>query len=80
MIVKFHVKFMFSESLFWGETVKVKIIGFKVGATRPTYNKTMNLENDVAFALLAKNERHYVLGKEVYKALVKSDFLSIRKV
>jgi len=54
--------------------MKIKIVGFKVGLPRPTYNKTLDLENDRKLLTFGK------LGVEVAKALDKSDFLSIRRV
>jgi len=49
--------------------MRIKIIGFKVGAARPAYNKTLD-----------DTEPPHVIGKAILKAFEKSDFLSIRKV
>jgi len=54
--------------------VKVKIVGFKVGVARPTYNRTV--EASLAPDVFAQSE----IGHAVVMALRKSDFLSIRKV
>lgn len=53
------------------ELPDLKIIGFKIGKRRPTYNKTIEKWADIPSWKLA-----------VYfcNALVKSDFLSVRKV
>jgi len=57
--------------------MKVKIVGFKVGVARPTYNKTLHMiwseEDGLASQI-------YGLGYEIARALQKSDFLSIRKI
>ena len=58
--------------------MKVKIIGFKVGVTRPTYNRTIELDEEAFWEPMRPDALD--LAKVVYKALVKSDFLSIRKV
>jgi len=50
--------------------MKVKIIGFKVGKARPTFNKTLDI-NSVSMT---------ELGENIYTALDRSDFLSIRLV
>jgi len=54
--------------------MKVKIIGFKVGKARPTYNKTLDATYFTVDTLPEK------LGRYVQEALMKSDFLSIRRV
>jgi hypothetical protein len=51
------------------KVMRIKIIGFKVGVARPTYNKTV--ESGIS---------DFDLGSIIYDALEKSDFLSIRKV
>jgi hypothetical protein len=58
--------------------MKVKIIGFKVGVSRPTFNKTFQPEFYIDSGL--DGQSIYNLGFIVDKALQKSDFLSIRKV
>jgi hypothetical protein len=66
--------------------MKVKIIGFKVGVSRPTFNKTLEYNKwldktsnklkgmDILFG------DQDIIGLCVIKALQVSDFLSIRKV
>jgi len=49
--------------------MRIKIIGFKVGVARPTYNKTVEA-----------GTCDFDIGNIIYDALEKSDFLSIRKV
>lgn len=53
------------------EFLDLKIIGFKIGKRRPTYNKTVENWREIALSKLAL----YFCN-----ALVKSDFLSVRKV
>jgi len=48
--------------------MKAKIIGFKVGKPRPTFNKTIDFNEASAMDL----------GEEIYTALDRSDFLSVR--
>ena len=50
--------------------MRVKIIGFKVGKARPTFNRTIDI-NNVSMA---------ELGELLYTALDRSDFLSVRWV
>jgi len=50
--------------------LKVKIIGFKVGKARPTFNRTVDLNN----VSMTK------LGELLHTALDRSDFLSVRWV
>lgn len=50
--------------------MKIKIIGFKVGLSRPTANITFNSQH--------KTETE--LGKKLIEVLKKSDFISIRRV
>lgn len=49
----------------------LKIIGFKIGKRRPTYNRTIENYVDYDFEYL---------GKILFTAISRSDFLSIRKV
>ena len=58
------------------ELPDLKIIGFKVGKRRPTYNKTIKNYNSLTKNVITLNEfAHYFAN-----ALEKSDFLSVRKV
>jgi hypothetical protein len=50
--------------------MKIKIIGFKVGQSRPTANRTVDMEKHLASEL----------GLVVFGVLEKSDFISIRRV
>lgn len=61
--------------------MKIKIVGFQVGESRPTANRTVDI--------LAPEESGYPdeviisirnLGRAVYDVLAKSDFISIRRV
>lgn len=54
--------------------MKVKIVGFKVGKSRPTANRT--LDNIVENNEFDKD----VVGEQVMAVLAKSDFVSIRRV
>jgi len=54
--------------------MKVKIVGFKVGVARPTYNRTFDLSR------IPEQCGYEDLGHTIMRALEKSDFLSIRKV
>lgn len=58
--------------------MKVKIIGFKVGVSRPTYNKTIEI-NDLEVGKMVDIPQFKVTFA-VCEALRKSDFLSIRRV
>jgi hypothetical protein len=58
--------------------MKVKIIGFKVGVSRPTFNRTIEVINPLS-PIGIENDAT-IIGKAVTFALSKSDFLSIRKV
>jgi len=53
------------------ELADLKIIGFKIGKRRPTYNKTIEKYKDITLTKFALYFSH---------ALVNSDFLSVRKV
>ena len=53
------------------ELPDLKIIGFKVGKRRPTYNKTLENYKDLTLEKFALYFSH---------ALARSDFLSVRKV
>jgi len=57
--------------------MKIKIVGFKVGQSRPTANRTLTirLEGPITWEHLSKG-----LGIVVLKILGKSDFVSIRRV
>lgn len=61
--------------------MKIKIIGFKVGQSRPTANRTVFAEfiDDESRTTFncATSER---IGVAVAQVLVKSDFISIRRV
>jgi hypothetical protein len=62
--------------------MKVKIIGFKVGVSRPTFNRTLSYQEldkgNPGLAYLFGDQDH--IGLAIIKALEVSDFLSIRKV
>jgi len=62
--------------------VKIKIVGFKVGLSRPTCIKTVELKPGEIYVVGSKHigSATVKLGEEVAKALDKSDFISIRKV
>jgi len=49
--------------------MRIKIVGFKVGLSKPTYNKTLDLEDERKVLTFGK------LGVEVAKALDKSDYI-----
>jgi hypothetical protein len=50
--------------------MKAKIIGFKTGKARPVFNRTVDVE-------LVKT---YSLGQTLYFALLKSDYISVRRL
>jgi len=50
--------------------MKIKMIGFKVGKSRPVANKTIDLTHTIT------NE----LGCKLAEMIAKSDFISIRRV
>ena len=52
--------------------MKIKMVGFKVGLSRPTTNITFKVKK---YELL-----EWDLGKRLLKILEKSDFVSIRKI
>jgi hypothetical protein len=59
--------------------MRLKIIGFKVGQSRPTANRTVSVlvgegRFDVHDASVSK------LGETLYEVLQESDFISIRRV
>jgi len=58
--------------------MKIKIVGFKVGESRPTANRTYELidKDDWEIQLASQEE----LGVQVAEVLAKSDFISIRRV
>jgi hypothetical protein len=62
--------------------MKVKIVGFKVGVSRPTYNRTLDTNRvQMKFGLDSRRFIIYaIMGEAILKALEKSDFLSIRRV
>ena len=53
---------------------KIKMIGFKVGDSRPTANKTVEIGLTHLLLDISK------IGQILLKVLEKSDFISIRKV
>ena len=55
--------------------MKIKIVGFKVGKSRPTANRTLEIPETKYDALQSA-----WLGNELKKVLEKSDFVSIRRV
>jgi len=57
--------------------MKIKIVGFKVGESRPTANRTAKSGAD--FRGTATEYEKYV-GAMLIEVLRKSDFISIRKV
>jgi hypothetical protein len=52
----------------------IKIIGFKVGVARPTFNRTLDLSR------IPEQLTYEDLGHAIMSALEKSDFLSIRRL
>jgi len=54
--------------------ITIKIIGFKVGVKRPVYNKTIKIPDNINPA-----EMGYI-GVILREAVMKSDFISIRRV
>jgi len=58
--------------------VKIKIIGFKVGRSRPTANRTINATK--LLAEISEVELWKEIGVTIYRVLEKSDFISIRRV
>jgi hypothetical protein len=54
--------------------MKIKIVGFKVGKSRPTANRTFDS------ARIQPRDWDDELGGAVWKVLAKSDFISIRRV
>ena len=55
---------------------KIKLIGFKVGQSRPTVNKTLKVPEVICMTSIET----YNIAFQVCLALVKSDFLSIRRI
>lgn len=53
--------------------MKIKVIGFKVGESRPTANKTV----DISWFMNREKVLQKV-GEIIYEVLEKSDFISIR--
>jgi hypothetical protein len=68
--------------------MKIKIVGFNVGVSRPTANRTIDitgsLEATIGEAQFRKSGFRWRdmdnLGLAVAKVLAKSDFISIRRV
>lgn len=58
--------------------MKIKIIGFKVGRSRPTANRTINATK--LLAEISEVELWKEIGVTIYRVLEKSDFISIRRV
>jgi len=58
------------------ELPDLKIIGFKVGKRRPTYNKTIKNYAKLTNNVISLNE----FAHHFTNALEQSDFLSVRKV
>lgn len=62
-------------------SVKVKIVGFKVGVPKPTYNKTIEVRDpEQRKGLEDIDGDALMIGLVLMKALSKSDFISIRKI
>jgi hypothetical protein len=59
--------------------MKIKIVGFKVGESRPTANRTvsMNLDEASIDGLAKRNAR---VGNVIIDVIIVSDFISIRRV
>jgi hypothetical protein len=58
--------------------MKIKIVGFKVGQSRPTANRTFEhqtVENDPYL-----KEGFLRLGQVIFEVMDESDFISIRRV
>jgi len=58
--------------------MKIKIVGFRVNMTRPTYNRTIEI-GDVNLGDLAQHDEK-LIAETIYRALWKSDFLSVKRV
>jgi len=58
--------------------MKAKIVGFKVGEPRPTYNRTIEIIDFLRSRI--PPQELLELGEAVYTALARSDFLSVRRV
>jgi len=52
------------------------MIGFKVGKSRPVFNRTVNVRESESLDMVYDA----TLGKTLRKCLEKSDFISIRRV
>ena len=57
--------------------MKVKIIGFKVGKSRPTANRSYD---STRVGTTSVDVLFRELGRQLWAALIKSDFVSIRRV
>lgn len=70
--------------------MKIKVVGFKVGQSRPTANRTVSVKEPsvkvpFGYPISDADKENLVkgiarLGKSVYLTLAKSDFISIRRV
>lgn len=63
--------------------MKVKLVGFKVGQSRPTSNRTVNIREAFHKSLNVSVEHvkdMTMLGRILIQVLEKSDFISIRRV
>jgi hypothetical protein len=64
-------------------SMKLKIVGFKVGKSRPTVNKSFALRRDeVCPEVDAINVANFAekVGRCIVEVIEKSDFISIRRV
>lgn len=60
--------------------MKIKIVGFKVGKSRPTENRTLDFGALKGAPEGTENMAIAGLGLVLVKILAKSDFISIRRV
>ncbi|MCJ7768095.1 hypothetical protein MUP79_06870 [Candidatus Bathyarchaeota archaeon] len=60
--------------------MKIKIVGFKVGKSRPIANRTIALKAASEMSPSDAKFRDEALGVEIIAILDKSDFISIRRV
>ncbi len=58
--------------------MKIKMVGFKVGESRPTANKAFNIFDNDDLDKIEQSE--LALGNTLNLILQKSDFISIRRV
>lgn len=68
--------------------MKLKIVGFKVGQSRPTANRTISeVGKDVPSScginkndIISLDDIRLAIGDAVWHTILKSDFISIRRV